>query len=205
MRNVIAAYKKHGILYVTRFEWGGFIWRPLGYEEAVLYEGLFNTVPKAKAELEDEIFRECVIDHPLPNEEFDNWKAGIVTTVAQLILFFSTVKNPKELLQRLQAARQDLQNDLFSQLFMKIVTAFPGYTVEKLRSLPVESFLEKVAMLEALTGEELKLEEEKQKPKIPYFPGAGHGIDFAAENKKLEEFEMAPPKGDWNLNRRRSS
>jgi len=201
MRNVIVAYKEHGILYVTRFEWGGFIWRPLGYEEAVLYEGLFSTVPRAKAELEDEIFKECVIDHPLPDEEFDNWKAGIVSTIAQLILFFSTVKNPKELLQRLQAAREDLQNDLFSQLFMKIVAAFPGYTVEHLKSLPVESFLEKVAMLEALTGEELKLEEEKQKPKIPYF----HNIDFAAENKALEEFDMAPPEGDWNLDRRRSS
>jgi len=201
MKNVIAAYKEHGVLYVTRFEWGGFIWRPLGYEEAVLYEGLFTTVPQAKAELEDEIFKECVIDHPLPNEDFDNWQAGIVTTIAQLILFFSTVRTPKELLQRLEAARTDLQNDLFSQLFMKIVTAFPGYTVEELRSLPVESFLEKVAMLEMLTGEELKLDEEKQKPKIPYF----HNIDFAAENQELERFEKAPPEGDWNLDRRRSS
>jgi hypothetical protein len=201
MKNVIAAYKEHGILYVTRFEWGGFIWRPLGYEEAVLYDGLFKTVPKAKAELEDEIFKECVIDHPLPNEDFDNWKAGIVTTIAQTILFFSTVKTPKELLQRLQAARNELQNDLFSQLFMKIVAAFPGYTVEHLRSLPVESFLEKVAMLETLTGEQLKLEPEQQKPKIPYF----HNIDFTAENKQFEDVNMAPPEGDWNLDRRRSS
>lgn len=200
MKNVIAAYKKHGILYVTRFEWGGFIWRPLGYEEAVLYEGLFQTLPRAKAELEDEIFNECVIDHPLPKGTFDDWQAGIVTTIAQLILFFSTIRSPKELLQRLEAARDDLKNDLFSQLFMKVVTAFPGYTVEQLRSLPLESFLEKVAMVEALTGEELKLQEE-QKPRIPHF----HGIDFAAENQKLEKFETAPPEGDWNLDRRRSS
>jgi hypothetical protein len=97
--------------------------------------------------------------------------------------------------------REDIQNDLFSQLFIKIATTFPGYTVEELRRMPVESFLEKVAMLEVLSGEELKLQDEQQRPNIPYF----HGIDFAAENQKLEEADMAPPEGDWNLNRRRSS
>lgn len=201
MKNVIAAFKKHRIIYVTRFEWGGFIWRPLGHDEAVLYSGLFQTVPRAKAELEDEIFKDCVIDHPLPNEDFDNWQAGIVTTIAQTILFFSTVKNPKELLQRLQAARNDLQEDLFQQLYMQVMMTFPVYTMEQLKAMPVELFLEKVAMVEKLTGEELKLQDEVQKPKIPYF----HNIDFAAENKKLERFDLAPPEGDWNLDRRRSS
>jgi hypothetical protein len=200
MKNVIAAYKEHGILYVTRFEWGAFIWRPLGYDEAALYEGLFKSAPRAKADLEDEIFRDCVVDHPLPEEDYDNWQAGIVTTVAQLILFFSTVRNPQELLQRLHAARDDLQNDLIKQLFMKVIAVFPSYTLEKLRSLPVESFLEILAIVESLTGDELKIQEE-EKPKIPYF----HNIDFDAENQRLRELDTKPPEGDWNLDRRRAS
>lgn len=201
MKNVLAAYKKYGVLYVTKFDWGGFIWRPLGYDEAVLYKGLFQMAPRAKAELEDQIFNECVIDHPLPNEDFDNWQAGIVTTIAQSILYFSTVNNPKELLQRLQAARNELDEDLLQQLYMQVMITFPGYTLEELKRMSVEVFLEKVAMVERLTGDELKLQEEEQRPNIPYF----HNIDFAAENERLQRFETAPPEGDWNLNRRRSS
>lgn len=205
MDNVIAAYKKHGFLYVTQYEWGGIIWRPLGHAEAELYTGLFRVVPKAKAELEDEIFRECVVDHPLPEETFDDWEAGIVTTVAQQILYFSTVKSADEFLRRLEDARAVLSGDIFKELYARVMSLFPGYTLEQLQKMPLDSLFEKVALVELITGEKINLEPAapQQGPKIPYFPG--EIIDFAADNKKLDEVNTAPPKGDWNLDRIRGN
>jgi len=199
MENVIAAFKEHGIIYVSQFEWGGILWRPLGHAEAELYSGLFQTVPQAKAELEEQIFKECVLDHPLPKEEFDKWKAGIVTTIAQTILYFSTIRTPKEFLQRLKTAREEVSGDIFLQVFTRIIQVFPIYTIEQLRNMPVDSVMQKLAIAEAITGEEIKLTPDQQSSRIPEF------IDFAAENERLRKADVSTPEGDWNLHNRRDS
>ena len=196
MKHLITAYKEHGVLYVTQFEWGGFIWRPLGYDEAELYKGLFKTVPRAKADLEEDIFKECVVDHPLPEDDFDNWQAGIVTTIAQQILYVSTVNSRQEFLQRLVNTRVAVSEDLFLQIYARIISVFPAYTFEQLSKMPVDNMLEKLALVEIMTGDEIQFPEE-QKPNIPNF------IDFAGENQRLVDSELAKPEGDWNLDRRR--
>lgn len=200
MRNVVAAYKEHGVLYVSQFDWGGIIWRPLSVAEAELYVGLFKTVPAAKADLEDEIFRDCVVDHPLPEEEIDEWKAGIVTTVAQQILYFSAIREPKEFLQRLETVRNLVTGDIYAQMYARIMSLFPGYTIEQLRNMSLDSMFEKLVLVELVTGEKLDLTPQEQVPQ--HTPGM---INFSAENKKLHEIDMAPPEGDYNLNRMRNS
>jgi hypothetical protein len=199
MKNVVAAYKEHGFLYVSQFDWGGVIWRPLSVAEAELYVGLFKTVPKAKADLEDEIFQDCVVDHPFPTDEKDQWSAGIVTTVAQQILFFSAIKAPNEFLQRLETVRSLVAGDIYTQMYARIMATFPGYTIEQLRNMSLDSVFQKLVLVELVTGEKLNLAQEE-------VPQTASGmINFSAENKKLHEVNAAPPKGDFNLDRMRNS
>ncbi len=200
MRNVITAYKEHGILYVSQFEFGGFIWRALSHSEAELYIGLFKTVPQAKADLEEEIFRDCVVDHPLPEDGFDDWQAGIVTTVAQQILYVSSVNKSEEFLQRLSATRELVTGDIWNQVHARIISLFPGYTIETLRNMSIDSILEKLVLIELITGEQVNLTPAQQQPTKT--PGM---INFSAENKVLDDVNMAPPEGDWNLDRMRNS
>lgn len=200
MRNVITAYKEHGVLYVSQFEFGGFIWRPLSCSEAELYVGLFKTAPQAKADLEEEIFRDCVVDHPLPEEDYDQWNAGIVTTVAQQILHMSSIRKSEEFLQRLSVTRELVTGDIWNQIYARIISLFPGYTIEQLKNMSIDSILEKLVLIELVTGEKVDLKPVQEKPS-----GVPGMINFSAENKALDDVNMAPPKGDWNLDRMRKS
>ncbi len=200
MRNVITAYKKHGVLYVSQFEFGAFIWRALSCNEAELYVGLFRTVPQAKADLEEEIFKDCVVDHPLPEDEFDEWQAGIVTTVAQQILYISSIRKSEEFLQRLDAVRELVTGDIWNQIHARIMSLFPGYTLEQLKNMSIDSIFEKLVLIELITGEKINLQPVDEKPK--HTPGM---INFSAENQQLHEVDTAPPKGEFNLDRLRNS
>ena len=200
MRNVITAYKEHGILYVSQFDFGGFIWRALSHTEAELYVGLFKTLPQAKADLEDEIFRDCIVDHPLPTEEYDEWQAGIVTTVAQQILYVSSIRTTEDFLQRLDAVRELVTGDIWNQIHGRIMSLFPGYTLEQLKNMSIDSIMEKLVLVELVTGERLDFSPTQEQPARS--PGM---INFSAENKKLHEVNMAPPQGDFNLDRLRNS
>lgn len=196
---VVDAYKKSGVLYVTQFAWGAVIWRPLSWSEVGLYEKLFVMAPSAKAELEEKIFHDCVTEHPLPQEDFDSWQAGIVTTVANQILRVSASTRPEEFLQRLESIRQVVSNDVLYQIFARIMRVFP-YKMEELLAMPLETLFERLAMVEVITGDKMQIQIEKPTPSQLAGP-----IDFEAENKKFREVDFAPPVGDWNIHRRRGT
>ena len=195
---VVDAYKKFGVLYVTQFEWGAVIWRPLSWSEVDLYEKLFMAAPGAKAELEEQIFRDCVVEHPLPEEDFDNWQAGIITTVANQIVKVSSATHPEEFIGRLNRVREEVAGNVLYQIYASIMKVFP-YKMEELIAMPLETLLERLAMAEVILGDKLPIQIEKAPPS-PIGP-----IDFEAENRKLRELESSPPAGDWNLNRRRGT
>lgn len=197
---VVDAYKKYGTLYVTQYEWGVFIWRPLSWDEVGMYEKLFIIAPNAKGELEEKIFHDCVVEHPMPVDDFENWQAGIVTTIANQIITISSANSPEEFVSRLDTVRNEVNSNVLFQIFARIMRVFPSYTMEDLTALPMESLFEKLAMAEAITGEQMQFQLGKPTPSQM---AKSAGIDFAAENRKLAEVETAPPEGDWNLNRRR--
>ncbi len=195
---VVDAYKQHGILYVTQFEWGAVIWRPLSWDEVGLYEKLFQLAPSAKADLEESIFRDCVVEHPLPEEDFENWQAGIVTTLSQQVLKISSANNPEEFVRRLDLVRQQVGSNILFQVFARIMRTFP-YTMEDLVSMPMETLFERLAMVEMITGDEMKFQIEKPSPSQV----TDGMVDFEAANREINEVDFAPPVGDWNLTRRR--
>ena len=195
--DVVKAFKEHRVLYVSQFEWGAFIWRPLTWDEASLYTQLFRMAPQAKAELEEEIFELCVIEHPLPPEDFWNWQAGIVTTVANQIIYFSRPVGPEDFLERLDAVRDVARQNAFNAMYAHIMRAFPSYKIEDLQVLPLEVLLERLAIAEIVLQEPLPLHIKDQ----PKKPGV---VDFETENRRMFEVDANPPAGDWNLHRRRS-
>lgn len=195
--DVVKAFKEHRILYISQFEWGAFIWRPLTWDEASLYARLFEMAPRAKAELEEEIFNLCVVEHPLPPEDFWDWQAGTVTTVANQIVYFSRPLGPTDFLQRLEAVREVAQQNAFNAMYAHIIRAFPSYKIEDLQALPLELLLERLAMAEMVLEMPLQLQIKDQEKT----PGV---IDFDAENRQMSEVDSTPPAGDWNLHRRRS-
>lgn len=197
--DVVKAFKEHRVLYISQFEWGAFIWRPLTWDEASLYARLFEMAPKMKADLEEEIFHLCVIEHPMPEEDFWEWQAGIVTTVANQIIYVSRPQGPNDFVERLEVIRTMVQQNAFNAMYAHIMRAFPSYKIEDLQVLPLEVILERLAMAEMVLETPLPLQIKDDQTSRP--PGA---IDFEAENKKLREVDSKPPAGDWNLHRRRS-
>ena len=192
---VVDAYKRYKALFVTQFEWGVFIWRPLTWDEVGLYEKLFLLAPHAKSDLEDKIFNECVVEHPLPVDDFDSWQAGIVTTVANQILKTSAATNPIEFLSRLEGIREVVNANVLYKIYAMLMRVFP-YKLHELIELPLESILELIAMMEGITGEPLKIEIEQEAPEIG-------PVDFDAENIKLREVDSKRPEGDWNIHSQR--
>ena len=195
IEDLIHAYRETKVLYVSQFEtWGVFVWRPLGWDEVGMYEKLFATVPGAKADLEEQIFKDCVVEHSMPKEDFDEWQAGIVTTVANQILKISSA-TPAEFVERLDNVRTLVGANLFSQIYAYIMRVFP-YKFEELEGLPLEILMERLALAEGITGEPMPIRIEKA-PRKPH----GTSIDFEAENRKLQDVDFAPPVGDFNLDR----
>lgn len=194
---VVDAYKKYGVLYVSQFEFGAIIWRPLSWNEVGLYEKLFLVAPGAKADLEEQIFNDCVTEHPLPQEDFEHWRAGIVTTVANQIVKVSAATRPEEFLSRLEATRQEVSNNALYQIFATIMRVFP-YKMEDLLAMPLETLLERLAMVEIITGEQIQIQIEQPSP-----AQLRGGVDTKVENRRFSDVDHAPPEGDWNLDRMR--
>ena len=192
---LIRAYKEAKILYISQFEnWGIFIWRPLGWDEVVMYEKLAEAAPGAIADLEDQIFKDCVVEHSMPEGDFDDWQAGIVTTIAKQIMEVSAC-SPAEFVSRLDDVRTLVSGDVFYQIYAYIMRVF-SYKFEELESMPIEILMERLALAESITGEQMPLKIEK----VPRQTHRGP-IDFEAENKKLHDVDFAPPAGDFNLDR----
>lgn len=194
---VVDAYKKYGVLYVSQFEFGAVIWRPLSWNEVGLYEKLFLVAPGAKADLEEQIFNDCVTEHPLPQEDFDHWQAGIVTTVANQIVKVSAATKPEEFLSRLEMIRQEVSSNALYQIFATIMRVFP-YKMEDLLAMPLETLLERLAMVEIITGEQVQIQVEEPSP-----TRRRGAVDTEAANRELRNVDHAPPEGDWNLDRMR--
>lgn len=195
VKDLVDAYRESTLLYVSQFEdWGVFIWKPLGWDAVVMYEKLAEAAPGAIPELEDQIFKDCVVNHSMPEEDFDEWQAGIVTTIAKQIMEVSSC-DPADFVSRLDDVRGLVGGDILYQIYAFIMRVFP-YKFEELAIMPIEILMERLALAEVITGEPMPIKVEKA-PR----PVHGAPIDFEAENKKFHDVDFAPPAGDFNLDR----
>ena len=165
------------------------------------------------AKVEDEIWDKCVVEHTLP-QGFDSIKAGIITSVAQTILFLSCPKDPEGANQDLNYSRNSIQ-DALQQVIIFICEAFPSYVPEDLEAMPWSKIIKRVAQAEMILKKEFSFHPPSSQGKDDSDTIFGNlekfgsdnldklvkepVIDFEKENRELLQQDAGDPKGDFNI------
>jgi len=112
------ALSDHKDLYLFDSGKGRALFRLLSYKKYNTVKKILIEYPYFKPDIEDDIWDECVVEHTFPTSK-DFSDAGIVTTVSQLILFFSGPKNINDVNADIQEAKESL-NDAVEQAILVI-------------------------------------------------------------------------------------
>jgi len=140
--------RQYGAVFVTTLENGNVIpWKQLTIGEYLEYSSLLEGGVYARATIEDEVFRKCVLDE-LTIVNLPALKAGTVTTVVQDILRNSGPNTIDELNLALGLYR-NVANQAVHQTASLITQAFPAYTLEQVYEMNFNDFMMRVAQAEA--------------------------------------------------------
>ena len=160
------------------------------------YQGIARLIldhPRTQPEVEDTIWKLCVILDPY-GDDLSFSPAGIITTVAQLILFLSFPKGMEDLTQGMEQARETVQNSVVMQIQAEICRAFPGYTPDDLEKLEFSRLLQLMSQVEYLTKVPFQFESPQKAKKGLTAPTGPASIDFASENHELsQEMKIIDP------------
>lgn len=125
------------------------------------YVSVFNVMtsfPKEVPDIENEIFRTCVLGPVLLKHNLEFAKAGTIGTVAGVIYLLSGPQNTQSTNTSLDYERQML-NSFGVQSILHICRAFPGYTPDNLLTMSWPQILNRLAMAEYLLIREGRLAE----------------------------------------------
>ncbi len=153
------------------------------------YQGLSRLIleyPRTQPEIEDAIWKLCVVLDPY-GDNLEYALAGIVTSVAQLILYLSFPKELADVTQGLNIARQEVESAVLLQIQAEICRVFPAYTPTALDLLEMPQIMRLMAQAEYLTKQPFQFETPQKAKTRPgaVGPTGPAGIDFEAENQEL--------------------
>lgn len=196
--------KIHRDLYLFTTDHGRAMFKLLDYESYKTIRYIIQAYPDFKFDLEDRIWEECVLEHTFTNGK-DYLNAGIVTSVAQLVLYYSCPQSVEQINVQLSEARYSLQ-DAREQAIITICEAFPSYLPEDLEKMSFAVLLRRLAQSEAI----LKRDFEFQIPTSQPMDDSGRifdrlqeytdtAVDFRKVNSELYDEEFGKPTGDFNL------
>jgi hypothetical protein len=147
MDQLLQLRERYGEVYVLILPSGQHIpCRPLSVGDYLKYDNLFREGRIPSAYLENEIFRKCVLDNSYIIRIYD-LNAGIVSTVATLIMQISAPATLEGLDQHLAKARHEA-NATLHDLVSYVCQAFPAYKPEDLYDMPFDIFMFRVGMAE---------------------------------------------------------
>lgn len=150
MQREYEARKKYGGVYYSHFPNGLLIpWKLLSVEDWIRYNRDYNRGVIPDCNLEDEIFRKCVLDDSIVRQ-MDYLPAGIVGIVTTNIWRLSGPINNERLNADMHSARVIVSSERTSVFhdFMKYITmAFP-YTPEQVYAMDYETFMIRFAQAE---------------------------------------------------------
>lgn len=148
MREKVVNYRKrYGDNWLSIFENNIEVpWRKLSLQEFLYFNDLRNAGFYTLVEIEDEIFKACVLE-PVYVENIDIIPAGIVSTVASQIFELSGPQSVEQIAEDLNFARYEVQ-DFVSSAITIICSVFPAYTPEALLAFPYETFMKRLALAE---------------------------------------------------------
>lgn len=187
---------------------GKVLFKLLSYEAYNTYRYILLVYPQFKFELEDQIWEECVIEHTLRASR-DKLPAGIITTLAQLILYFSCPKSIDSLNTTLEQARLSLK-DAREQAILTICEAFPSYLPEDLEKKPWNILIRRLAQAEFILKKEFQFNVQASQPTDDSAKILNElddytikTLDFTKINQELQNEEFSAPRGDFNLHNAR--
>lgn len=192
------------LIYVLRFSDDGFvIWKPLIWNRYKRYRNIVVGNLEILHDIEDKIFDECVLEHNYGDISLA--PAGVVTTIAQLILYYSGFSSARHFDQILKSKR-DIINSAEEQIPLLICRAFPGYKLSEIEDMTFDEIAKHLAIVEQITGSPISLDTPDKKKSSPagglYASGdqmsgvavsAGQKIDFEAENRALKQVDRSAP------------
>jgi len=150
MDRLYEARKEYGSTLGTLFPNGLFVpWKPLSLKKYIQYHQDNNRNLISAAQLEDEIFKQCVTDDAVVRQ-MPFFKAGIITTVVQNIWEYSGPQDVERFNRDLQLAREVLTANGVRGLheLVKVITmAFP-YKPEEIYEMEYETVLIRAAQAE---------------------------------------------------------
>lgn len=135
--NKIISDKTRDDLYLIEFPDLVLVIAPVSFQRAKAYKVLATSNPEILTKIEDAFFKECKVDSEPPitsDEQYDQLKAGISSTVFKLGLGVSLPPQEKTALdEQFAAAQSATKNSTETQLILLICRAF-GYKPEELES-----------------------------------------------------------------------
>jgi hypothetical protein len=135
--------------------------------------------------IEEIVWERCILDSKLQNpKEWDDLNAGIISTIAGLVLYLSGSSSLNDINLKFNYQRDNVAIDLNEQIPLYICSAFPAYKPEDLDEMPWPQVLTRLAQAERLLLERQILTEpikwvspEEVKPIL----------DFETDNRGIAE------------------
>lgn len=178
------------------------VYRLLTWQEYLAYTGAIDSGFTVSSDIEEEIFKKCVIND-IYTDCMDHLLAGDVLTIVSLILTQSGPQNIDEIDVSLDEKREAVHS-LNNQIISLICQAFPGYTPDTIEQMDWETIMERLALAESILISQNILQEPIQISGKKKIKNSKQALDFNGINKNLMKDDLGPPPGDWNLNRNRS-
>ena len=137
----------YGSVYATVLPDGRYIpWKPLPVKDYLELEALRAVGTYTQSQLEDEVFRKCVLDK-LIVDRMEQLKAGTVSAVAATIFASSGPQSIDEL-NYIFDANRNLVQGIIHQMVSMICQAFPAYTPDKVYDMDYETMMQRAALAE---------------------------------------------------------
>jgi len=146
--NLARLRREYGNVYITTFPDGQmFPWKQLTIGEFLDYTEMFQNQKYARASIENEIFKKCIVDELLI-ERMDRFPAGTVFSVVNDILKNSGPETIPELNYGLALSRMKASEAVHETVSL-IAQAFPAYKLEDIYNFEYPVFLLRLAQAEA--------------------------------------------------------
>lgn len=179
-------------LYIYDSPDGRILFSLLPMSEYNLVKKVGQNFPGLIPELEDDIWRRCVVEQSF-GTDLSAMKAGVISTLAELVMRLSCPQDIMSVELDLIAEREQLQ-DVTKQLNLKVCEAFPSYTPDEVDELPWSELIKKVAQAEKVLGKEVEFQTQEFEQTIegtesvPMVERNGiEVIDFEALNREIQE------------------
>lgn len=173
-------FSKYTDVYLFDTGNGAALFRLLPLDKYRLAHRISQKFPALTAEVEDEVWEECVIEHSFESSS-ENLDAGIVSTVSRIIFKLSCPSSMEEINRDIQEVRDNF-NDVRDKMVIKICEAFPSYIPDDVEKLDWATLIKRVVQAEQILGTEFQASVAGEEPKAAAPKAAAQNVASQKED-----------------------